>query len=244
MVWLAIALFGCSDPFVVAQGEDTIEAFETYLKENPNGRFVMEATDRLETLYLKKAATEASLEAYDAYLERFPSGGQRDKGLAEREKFLYAWAKEQGNAEAWNKFLAEYPKADKKRKRYAKRMIDVYAYLPNLEVGEVEQKQVNMAEDPEGPLNGWGWTVPVTNKGDARIRDLRMTIQYLGADGQILDEREWAVVAPSWPTPIEEERKEVFEPGQTRTWEWTDGDLPEAWGQNVKVFVSRVVKAE
>ncbi|MEM6929390.1 MAG: hypothetical protein AAF602_20795 [Myxococcota bacterium] len=244
MMWLVVAWMGCSDPFVVAQGEDTIEAFETYLSENPNGRFVMEATDRLETLYLQKAAKEKSLEAYDAYLERFPKGHQRDKALGEREKFLYAWAKDQQTVDAWNKFLDEYPRADKKRKRYAKRMIDVFAYLPNLDVGEVEQKQVNMAEDPEGPLNGWGWTVAVTNNGDMRIRDLRMTVQYLGEEGQVLDEREWPIVAQSWPTPIEEERKEVFEPGQTRTWEWTDGKLPDAWSEKVKVYVSRVVQAE
>ncbi len=244
MMWLLMAWVGCSDPFVVAQGEDTIEAFEKYLAENPNGRFTMEATDRLETLYLQKAASEKSLEAYDAYLKRFPKGNQRDKALAEREKFLFAWAKEQGNVQAWERFLEEYPRADKKRKRVAKRMIEVHAYLPNLEVGEVEQKQVNMAEDPEGPLNGWGWTVSVTNKGSKRIKDLRMAIQYLGSEGQVLDEREWPVVVPTWQTPLEAERFEVFEPGQTRTWEWTDGDMPAAWSQKVNVYVSRVVEAE
>jgi len=244
MVWLALVWMGCSDPFVVAQNEDTIEAFEKYLAEHPDGRFTMEATDRLETLYLQKAAEEKSLEAYDAYLERFPEGNQRDKALQQREKFLYAWARERNDLESWKRFLDEYPKADRKRKRYAERMIDVHGYLSNLEVGGVEQEQVNMAEDPEGPLNGWGWTVSVTNKGDKRIEDLRMTIQYLGEEGQVLDEREWPVVAPSWPTPIEEERKEVFEPGQTRTWEWTDGDVPKAWAKKVNVYVSRVVMAE
>ncbi|MEN0067699.1 MAG: hypothetical protein AAGA48_36560 [Myxococcota bacterium] len=244
MLWMALAWFGCSDPFVVAQNEDTIEAFEKYLTENPNGRFTMEASDRLETLYLKKAASEGSLEIYDQYLERFPKGNQRTKALKEREKFLFVWAKEQASGDAWKKFLDEYPKAEKKRKRYAQRMVGVYAYLPNLEVGEVEQTQVNMAEDPNGPLNGWGWKVAVTNKGEARIKDLRMTIQYLGKEGQILDEREWPVVAPSWSVPIEEERKEVFEPGQTRTWDWSDGKLPEAWSESVKVFVSRVVMAD
>lgn len=241
-----MALVGCSDPFVVAQGEDTIDAFEKYLEEHPDGRFVMEATDRLETLYLQKAAEEKSLAGYDAYLERFPKGNQRAKALAEREKHLFVWAKDQNTAEAWQKFLDEYPKADKKRKRYAERMIDVFAYLPNLEVGEVEQKQVNMAEDPEGELDGWGWTVPVTNKGDLRIRDLRFTIQYLGGEGQVLDEAEWPVVAPSFPTPVKEERLEVFEPGQTRTWEWTAStkSLPDAWTQKVKVFVSRIVDAD
>jgi len=246
MSWLVMALVACSDPYVVAQGEDTIEAFEQYLSEHPDGRYVLEATDRLETLYLQKAAKEQSLEAYDAYLERFPEGIQRDKALAEREKFLYIWAKEQNSQDAWKKFLDEYPKADKKRKRYAERMIDVYGYLPNLEVGAVEQKEVNMAEDPEGPKNGWAWIVPVTNKGEMRIQDLRMTIQYLGAEGQVLDEKEWAVVSPSWTVPVEEERKEVFEPGQSRTWEWWEAKktMPDAWSDKVDVYVSRIVEAD
>lgn len=244
MWWMVMVGLGCSDPFVVAQGEDTIEAFEKYLEENPNGRFRMEATDRLESLYLKKAADEASLAAYDAYLERFPEGRQRDKALGEREQFLFVWAKEQNSAEGWAKFLEEYPKADKKRKRFAQRMTSVHAYLSNLELGEVTQKQVNMAEDPEGPLNGWGFEVDVTNQGDQDLEDVRLTIAYLGDNGQVLDEKEYPLVSKSWRMPMEDERRELFKPGQTRTWVWSDGDLPAAWAEKVTVFVSRIEKAK
>ncbi len=234
-------LVACGEPFIEAQNADTIEAYEKYLAENPDGRFALEASGRLETLYLERAKTEKTLEAYDAYLERFPEGAMRDKALTEREEFLYDWAKQTNTAEGWQKYLDEYPKGKKQRRQYAKRMLTVHAYLPSLDVGPADKQQVNLAEDPEGPLDGWGFTTDVTNNGDKTVIDLRLTIQYLSPEGGVLEEKEWPVVAEYWPVPVEEERKVAMQPGETRTWEWTTGNLPERWDRQVRVYVSRVV---
>lgn len=231
----------CSEPFADAQKLDTIDAYETYLRENPEGRFTMEASARLEQLYLDKAKQEKTLAAYDVYLERFPEGTLRERGLAEREEFLYAWARETNTAASWQKFLDEYPRADKKRKLYALKMVDVHAYLSNLAVTEPTLSQVNLAEDPEGPLDGWGFGAEVTNDGPATIVDLRLTIQYLSPEGGVLGEEEWPVVAPTWPVPIEEEKKVPMKPGETRAWSWTSGDLPDRWDRKVRLVVTRIV---
>lgn len=235
-----VALTACAEPFAAAQKADTIEAYEHYLAENPEGSFAIQASGRLEALYIEKAKADGELASYDAYLERFPEGAMRERALAERESFLYAWSQEVNTAESWQKYLDEYPKGKKKQRQHARRMIKVHDYLPHLEISPVRQAQVNLAEDPEGPLNGWGFEADVTNNGTQTIREMRLTIQYLSPEGGVLDEREWPIVAEYWSVPVEEERKVPMAPGQTRTWEWTTGDMPERWDRQTRLFVSRI----
>ncbi len=241
---LSTAASGCGDGFADAQAAGTIDAFEQYLKDNPDGRFAMEATAQLETLYLEKARQEKTLDAYDAYLERFPEGDIRDKVLAEREKFLFEDAKRNATVEAWNQFLEEYPKADKKRMREAKRLLAVAEYRDQLSWTDLSIAKVNLAEDPKGPKDGWGFTMEVTNKGDKTIRDLRFTIDYLDDEGHVLDSREWPVVAENWGVPMEEEKKVPMKSGETRTWFWSAGGLPEKWNETAQVTPTRLYFVE
>ena len=236
-------LVACGDDFAAAQAADTIEAFEAYLAANPNSRWDMQAKDRLETLYLATAKEEKTLAAYDAYLERFPEGNQRARALEEREVFLFDWAKSTETEEAWQKYLKEYPKGDKARVKEAERMLKVAQYLPMLTLSEVKAEPVNLAEDPNGPKDGWGFAVDVTNGGPDVVSDLRLTIQYLSKEGGALDQKEWPVVAPKFPVPIEEEKLVPMQPGETRRWWWTDA-MPEGWAEGkVKIRVTRVERA-
>jgi hypothetical protein len=241
---IACGLIACGDGFQAAQEADSIEAYEAYLQANPEGRFSLQANSRLESLYLETAAQEKSLEAYDRYLERFPEGALHEKGLNERESFLFAWANEQNTAASWQRFLDEYPKGKKERKQKARRLIKVHEYLEHLDVSEAEMSQVNLAEDPEGPLDGWGFQVMVTNNGPKTIETMHLTIEYLGDEGVVLGQREWGLVAPFWPTPIEEERKVPMKPGDTRPWDWTTGSMPDGWAKRVRVYPSRIAFLE
>lgn len=235
-------LAGCSDPFAAANEADTIEAYDKYLQENPDGRFVIQARSRLETLLLEKAKETRSIEAYDQYLERFPEGALRDEGQAEREALLFDLAKQENTEAAWKRYLDEYPKARKERKQTATRMLKVHRYLPELDVTAPRVQQINLAEDPNGPLDGWGVEVDVTNKGDKTFSDLRLTVQYLTPEGGVASEREWPLVAEYWAVPATDEQKAPFQPGDTRTWEWTTGDVPSNWDRKVRVYVSRIAE--
>jgi hypothetical protein len=237
---LFLVCLGCGDNFQQVQRVDTIEAYEQYLVEYPDGRFVLQANSRLESLYLDKARAEKNLEAYDAYLERFPEGDLRTKALGEREEFLFDWARSENTAESWDTFLAEYPKAQKDRRSRAKRMVSVHEYQPKLDIEAPTMEQINLAEDPEGPLNGWRFEVLVTNNGDKTIESLSMTMEYLDGDARPLESKEWPLVAPYWPTPIEQERKVPMKPGETRPWEWSTGSVPEGWARRVRVYPSRI----
>lgn len=237
---LTLALGACADPFATAQKADTVEAYEQYLAENPTGRFHLQASSRLESLYLEKARAEKSLEAYDAYLARFPEGALYEKAITEREQFLFDWARHNDTLEAWEKFLAEYPRADKSRRGKAKNMVAVHGYLEHLAFTETKAEEVNLAEDPKGPKDGWGFFVDVTNNGPETINALWLTIEYLDAEGRALDTRDWPVVAPQFPVPMQEEYMVPMKPGETRTWFWSTGSLPETWSKQVKVFPSRI----
>jgi hypothetical protein len=248
MRWIPVTLFlcflGCGDDFATVQNTDTIEAYEFYLEAHPNGTYSFQASGRLEDLYLIKAREDQSLEGYDAYFKRFPEGNLKSRAYAEREGLLFGQAREVNTLDAWEAYLKEYPHATKKKKKEAQRMIKVHGYADNLELSEPEITQINLAEDPEGPLNGWGFQVRVTNTGDKTLATLHLTMVYLDDEGHALDFRDWPVVAPYWNTPIEEERKVPMKPGDTRPWDWSSGDMPDGWSKRVRVYPSRVTFAD
>lgn len=234
---LTLALSACQDPFAAAQEANSIEAYEAFVAENPNSPFVTQAQIRLEELYLEKARAEKTLEAYDVYLEKFPKGKLKDKAVDERRQFLFDWAGEQDTAEAWQKFLDEYPSGDRKLKQEARQRLNMAQNKDLVTVGPVSIEQVNLAEMADGPLDGWGIYADVTVGGDKEVAKLVMEVAYLGAEGQVLDAREWPAVAPALPgnIPVEEEFKVPMKPGETRTFEWTTGDLPAGWAKKARI---------
>lgn len=237
---LLLALAACGDPFAAAQKADTIEAYEHYLAENPTGRFHVQARGRLESLYLENARAEKTLEAFDRYLERFPEGALRDKVLEEREVFLFDWAREVNTFESWTRFLDEYPRAERKRRTHARRMVGVHSYLEHLALGEPTFEEVNLAEDPKGPKDGWGFAVEVTNNGPETIESLWLTVEYLDEQGRSVESDEWPVVAPQWPIPMEESAKVPMKPKESRRWYWMTGSVPQAWAKKVRVHPTRI----
>lgn len=233
---LLLAL-ACTDPFAEAQKQDTIEAYEKFLAESPNSQYRLQGQIRLEELYLQKARTDATLEAYDVYLQKFPEGQLVDKAREERREFLFNWADREDTPEGWNKYLSEYPTGDKKKQQEARKRLRMAESKDLIALGPVEMEQVNLAENPDGPLDGWGFYVEVTNKGDKPIEYLNLRIRYLDEAGKELDNRDWPAVSPTPPQglPQREEFYQPIKPGETRTWEWTSGDLPGGWAKKASV---------
>ena len=231
---LLLTLAAC-DPYGSIQQTEDIEAFEQYLKDYPSSPNVVPAKARLEEIYLKKAREAKTLEAYDTYIKRWPAGVHKKKAMAERQDMLLAWAEQQHTPEGWQKFLDEYPRADRRIRSAAKRGKRAAEYMPNLNIGEIGMKQVNLAEDPEGPMNGWGFTADFTNNGTETIRFLQVTVSFLDKDGKSLGTDKWPLVASQFPVPMEEEKKVPVKPGETRTWAWTTGDIPEGWANKISI---------
>ena len=234
---LGVVATGCEDPFEKAQTTHTIDAYEQYLKENPDGTYVLQAKLALEDLYLQSAREGKALEGYDKYLERFPKGQHKAKVMDERKQFLFDWAAEQDTPEAWQKFLDEYKKGDKKLRSKARQRLRMAENRDRVELGPVETEQVNLAENPDGPLDGWGFTADVTNKGDKPIQTLMLEIQYLDGSGNKAKADLWPAVATRLPggLPFEEGFDKPIAPGEVRVFSYTTGDLPAGWSKKVKL---------
>lgn len=233
---LLALLMGC-DPWPDVEKTNTIEGYEKYLAENPTSMKAVEARARLEQLYLDKARTERSLEAYDAYLKRFPKGDLAADAIKERDLMFWEWCDTTDTPEAWQRFIDENPKSEKIKK--ARGRLRMSQHKDAVALGEPVVKKVNLAEDPKGELNGWGFYVEVTNTGDKPIEYLNLQIRYLDAEGKSLGSKEWPVVAKALPgnVPFADGFDKPIEPGGKRTWEWTAGfdEVPKGWAEKVKM---------
>lgn len=240
IVLLFASLLACDD-FGEVQRADDIATYEAWLKENPESRKVFEANLRLEELYLNKARADKTLESWDAYLARWPKGRQHDAALEEREEFLFKWAQKEATGEAWKKWLDEYPKGFSKHRRIAQAAAVATNYATSMEFGEVRTRKINLAEDPNGPLNGTEFAMDVTNKGVQTLAAYVLEIHYLNDQGRTLDKRQWPVVGDNgdFKVPVEEFRKVPLKPGETREWLWWADTLPEGFSGKVKIVPVR-----
>jgi hypothetical protein len=225
---LLLLLAGC-DGFGSVQRADTIEAYEAWIAEHPSSSKLFQANIRLEELYLQAARETATLEAWDRYLERFPEGTHREKALEERESFLFARGEQEGSAAAWQAFVDQYPKARQGRGQKAKAALEAATYAQQLEITPLRDKPTNLAEDPNGPMNGVLYEADVLNKGERTITRLVFHIVFEDAAGKALDRRTWPLVAPSgkWGLPMPEEASAPIPPGGSRTWSWMTEAAPE-----------------
>ncbi len=234
-------LLACGGGFSEVQKVDTIEAYEAWIADNSGSPQMTLAEIRLQELYLEKARTDKTLEAYDTFLGKYADKGGElvTKARTEREAFLFGWAGTENTISAWEKYLEEYPSGGgnpgRKNRLEAKARIKVIGYQSNLDIGPVESEAVNLAEDPDGPLNGWMFTADVTNNGDQTITMLNMELQYLDGSGAVIETDRWPLVAPQAPgnLPIEEEWKVPVKAGETRTYSFMD-TAPDAPGWNKK----------
>ena len=240
LIRLALAaalLTGCSDPYGKAQKADTIEAWESFINENPKNPKRSMGQIRLEELYLEAARTSDSLQGYDTYLSKYPKGKLNEAAVKERRSFLMDWARSENTVAAWEKYLADYPASRSAGGREAKQRLNMAKHKDKITVGPTKMERVNLAENPEGPLDGYGFYVDVTNNGDVPIEYLNMMISYLDADGQSLKSSKWPAVATRLPAglPMPEGFSKPIAPGETRQWEWTTGDTPEKWAKKTVV---------
>lgn len=235
---VALLLSGCSDPYGEAQKADSIAVWEQFIAENPKNPKRSMGQIRLEELYLDAARKAKTLEAYDTYLTKYPRGKMVETAHKERRDFMLAWTRKQDTVETWEKYLAEYPATRSAGGREAKARLNMARHKGDVSVGPVKMEQVNLAENPEGPMDGYGFYVDVTNNGDAPIQYLNMQISYLDEKGATLSRSKWPAVATRLPAslPMEEGFDKPIAKGETRQWEWTTGKTPDGWSKKVSVI--------
>ena len=234
---LLALLGGCADPFEDTKKVDTIEAWDKYLATDPSGSRQLFAADRLEELMTTKAEASGLPQDYDAILKRFPDTRAKKKLQEARVKVALAIATAENTPEAWQKFKDENPFAEPGLIKQAQGRVEMAQYAPKLGIAEPAVKQINLAEDPKGPLNGWGFSTTVTNNGDRSIARLNVEVELLDDKGGVLKAYSYPVVAGSLPggMPMPEGFDKPMAPGDTRPWAYSTGEVPDGWSKQVKI---------
>ncbi len=242
MFRLFALLAACSDPLAEAQSVNTIEAFEAYIATKPGGSSQMIAESNLCQLLVNQARALETLEDYDKAIKKCPRHIEIKKLKGERIKVGFAVAEKTGTTEGWKKFLDENTEAEPKLKSQARDRVAIAEYGDKLATGPVTFKKVNLADDPKGPLNGWGFSATVTNSGDRTISYLSMELRLLDAEGRVKGTKRYPLVAESGPggLPITEGYEKPLKAGQSREWVYSTDEVPETWAEKAELIAVKV----
>jgi hypothetical protein len=239
---LILLLAACADPYGDAQEANTVEAWEGFLKTEPSASQKMFAEQRIEEILVRRAEESKTVADWAAVLKRFPTSKDKKKYIenklnASMKLASMKLAEAANTEEAWKKVAEENPEADPAILKEARARADMAAYAAMLVIAEPVVKQINLAEDPKGPLNGWGIFTEVTNTGDKTVSYLNLDCEYLDAGGQPIRGDKWPVVGISGPggVSMHDDFYKPMKPGEKRPWALTTGEPPANWGQKVKL---------
>ncbi len=136
---LAVLLLatGCiPSPYERAASTDTVEAYRTFLRENPTHPDIDAAEARLAELEFEDAKRLHTVIAYKRYLEAHPDEAPSRTAKTLLEGLRFNSAKEVGTVAAWRQFLQEHPNGAQRDE--AKRLL-----------AEAETREVATTEDPK-----------------------------------------------------------------------------------------------
>lgn len=219
-------LVGCeSDSFTDVQKADTIEAYEGFAQRNPGSIYQPEIDGRLEELYFTKAEAENNAQTWKAFIEKYPKSKKAEKANAGLATFLFEEARKADTLDAWKGFLADAKAITDDQRRLAEGRSKVLEY-GKLEVGAPTVSQINLAEDPAGPKNGWGLDVEVKNSGEQPIGYLLLEVTLTGPDGAELERARYPMVSPKNPMPHPEIEEKPLAPGEARKWSYMSAKVP------------------
>ncbi|NNC09517.1 HEAT repeat domain-containing protein [Corallococcus exiguus] len=107
---LVLLATGCSHmSFDKASELDTVQAYQDFLRENPEDPEALTAQGRIEGLEFDEAKRLHSVIAYKRFLETYPDAPQLQRAKSLLEGLRFNAAKEADTEAGWRQFLAEHP---------------------------------------------------------------------------------------------------------------------------------------
>ncbi|NBD09323.1 MULTISPECIES: HEAT repeat domain-containing protein [Corallococcus] len=107
---LVLLATGCSHTsFERASEQDTVQAYQTFLREHPDDPEATTAQGRIEGLEFDEAKRLHSVIAYKRFLETYPDAPQRRVAQSLLEGLRFNAAKAADTESGWRQFLAEHP---------------------------------------------------------------------------------------------------------------------------------------
>ena len=253
IVPILLLLAACGQSaFDLAKEQNTIQAWEAFLKENPEDKHAYLGKAILEELYWEEAMSKNELASWDAFLSRYPESSNAKNANQAAEKCAYRIAEEENSQASWESFLTRYKFNQSFLKEEAEKRLELVAYQDQLVLSEVTVEPVNLGQDPEGEPNGYAVSVDITNNTGKTIKYLNLKLDFLSDnDGPIKEDR-WPLVAEKNPdrTNRSDEERRYIKNGETRSFynmyeppgsEFNEAEADTRWNRQVVVHPISVV---
>ena len=200
IVTAVLALLACGpDPFDVAMDDGSIEALRTFLVENPDHRLGYMAVSAIEKRYGEIAQELNTVEAWDDYMSRYPEGEHVRDGRQIRERLMYDIAAEENTPESWQTFIDAYQYSTTPLKDRAEQRLVVAPHIDQLQFGEVSVNPAYLAENPDGPMDGYAVTAEFHNTTGQTIDKLTIQIDFTSDNDGVIQSERWPLVADRNP---------------------------------------------
>jgi len=223
-----------------ARLKDSPAAYEAFLQQYPESAEADGLRSRIDELRYREAVEAGTPAAYREYLARHPKGSSSEQAHLAEEQLSFSEAEAAGTAEALEAYLKAHPKGASEDA--ANSLLDRVLYRERIGIHELRTEQVNLANNPDGPLDGWAVVADVVNEGRRTVALVELHIDLLDASGKAEGQQnKWWAVAPdlgAFPTP--EALKPPLAPGATRAFRWTTGAVPQNWSQKVGLRVTDI----
>ena len=115
------------------------------------------------------------------------------------------------------------------------------------------QEQISLSKDKKAQLDGWKWTTKINNKGIKNISELIVRIDFLDANGNVIEDASIEEVAigheqykgrgidlANDTRPKIVRQRPPLERGGARDFEYTTGNTPEGWSRRVNLSIEKV----
>jgi hypothetical protein len=231
LIALPLLLAACEGAaFLDAEKANTPEAFEAFLQEYPNYAQADEVRVTIEELRYKGAWESRNAGQMREFLGRYPDSEHAAKMIKKEDELAWTEADYTKTGEGYKSYLDLHPTGAWIPEATA--LHTKFAYVDAMTISTPVIQKVNMAADPEGPLNGWGLSCEITNTGDRRVRTVEVRIDYLKLDGSVAkSDKWWAVVQDLGPLPVHPIMRPILEPGEVRPFSWSTAEAPPGWDE-------------
>jgi hypothetical protein len=223
-----------------ARLKDSPAAYEAFLQQYPDSTEAEALRSRIDELRYREATEAGTAAAYRAYLARHPKGASSEQAHLAEEQLSFSEATAAGTAESLEAYLKAHPKGASVDT--ANSLLDRVLYRARIGIHELRTEQVNLANDPKGPLDGWAVVADVVNEGRRTVSLVELHVDLLDASGKAEGQHnKWWAVTPdlgAFPTP--EAMKLPLAPGASRVFRWTTGAIPENWSQKAGLRVTDI----
>ncbi len=106
---VVLALCGCTSAYEKARGQDTAEAYRTFLRENPGDPASTMARGRLAELEFQHARRQHTVLGYKRFLAAFGDTSRASDAKVLLEGLRFEAARHEGSSSGWLEFLREHP---------------------------------------------------------------------------------------------------------------------------------------